>query len=325
MLNVSVAGWHSWFFGAEGSIFMAGGRGKRLFPVVSIGSTNRNVILSLIRDTGVGKPTIRKAKSPKQKDLYQWRCFAAAAISYLRQILPFSLLKRGVIEQVLKWCEELERNPRLGYLPEWRDEVLEASKALNARGAKRTKGRRLLPYPKEAVQEIESVICPDLYEPFGNLEILPDLSYGYCLCCGKPLPSGRNRWTCSRECAYVVRRRRGKPCRVIHQSLCPRLAALVDGEGHVGLARSGKTIHARIDIGNTDETIIRMLRRSLESAALPSDGQRRRRIPFLGIGGSRATERKDFWNRFPLICESRTFKPNWHFLFSAASSSRKIE
>jgi len=256
LLQINAAEWHSWNFDGEGSAFMVAVPGKRLFPVVSIGSTDRNVILSLIRDTGVGKPTIRKATSPKQKDLYQWRCFAAAATSYLRQILPFSLVKRAVIEQVLRWCGELERNPRLGYLPEWRDEVQRTCKALNARGAK---SQRFPTDSRNAEGEIERLICPDLYEPVADLGNSCACSVDKCLCCGKPLPNRRKQTTCSRKCAYKIRKRRGQPCRVIHQSLRTRLAGLVDAEGSIGIARSGRTVHARIDIGNTNERLIRML------------------------------------------------------------------
>jgi len=239
---------------------MVGSQGKRLFPVVSIGSTNRNVILSLIRDTGVGEPTKRRAKSGKQKDLYQWRCFAGAAITYLRQILPYSVVKRAIIEKTLRWCGELVRNPQLGYSREWRVKVLRASKDLNARGAVSPTIQRLLTGSRAVEEEIESLIRLDLYESASAINADFNPSSKVCLCCGNRLPSG-NRTACSRECGYMVRRRKGEPCRVIHPSLCSRLAGLVDGEGCIGIARSGNTIHVRVDIGSTDERLVRLLQR----------------------------------------------------------------
>lgn len=66
--------------------------------------------------------------------------------------------------------------------------------------------------------------------------------------------------TCSRECALVLRKKPGEPCRVIHPILRPYVAGLIDAEGCISIVRSSGTIHARVCFGNTSKRIVDLMK-----------------------------------------------------------------
>ena len=268
------ARWASGFFDGEGSAFMVVEEtGKRPFVEVSIGSTDQSVICDLARETGLGSPSCRKATNSKQKDLYIWRCYAGAAISFLRQIDSYLIVKRAIVDHVFNCYEEMNSEPSRAYLPAWRAKVLEVSSELNERGPNGAKRR--LKARSSAVERMfrdltlsEPYLCQDesLATQSGGLDDSRGPEHPEAIpgkkCCpvdGKEISRPRSL-TCSRKCALVFRKRSGEPCRLIHPILQPYVAGLIDGEGCISIVRSFGTIHARVCFGNTNKRIVDLMR-----------------------------------------------------------------
>ena len=274
LLSPDFARWASGFFEGEGSVFMVvEGTRKRPFAEVSIGSTDRNVICHFIRETGLGKPNHRKATDPEQKDLYMWRCYAGAAISFLRQVDSFLIAKRAIVDFVFNCYQAMRSNLPRAYDPLWRAQVLETSNSLNARGPAGAR-RRNRARPSAVEKMFKELTRSEPYTCKNptpkSLEVNlkdqrwtahPQTNPGKNLCPidGKEISHPKNL-TCSRECALIFRKRRGTPCCVINPILKPYLAGLIDGEGCIEIKRSYSTVHARISFGNTNKRIVYLIK-----------------------------------------------------------------
>ena len=274
LLAPDFASWASGFFDGEGSVFMVvEGTRKRPFAEVSIGSTDRNVLCDFVRETGLGGINTRKATNPDQKDLHMWRCFAGAAISFLRQIDSYLIVKRAIVNHVFKCYEEMKSDPPQAYSPAWRAHALRISNELNERGPQGARRRFIA--RSSAVEQMfrdlirrEPYVCQNtsLARPNAGLgdsrsEKYPQTKPGWRLCPvdGKQIPRQRSL-TCSRECALLFRKKTGEPCRVIDPILQPYVAGLIDGEGCISIVRSFATIHARVCFGNTNKRIVDLMK-----------------------------------------------------------------
>jgi hypothetical protein len=273
-LDRSQKEWLAGYFDGEGSAFMVVHNDrKRPFPQVTIGATDRDAIEAIMHATNAGSISLRRAKDVNKRDLYMWRCFADAAVGLLKQLLPLLTIKYSVAEFVLSACQEMATNPTLGYLPEWRKAVLEMSKALNQRGPDGVRARRER-RPKKVEDRLRELLVSESYQIRNILQVQriirpstlrsAGLSSGWDVCpvCQTPFKFRSDRkgtyatQSCSRACAYILRRRRGAACNRIHPRLAIRLAGYLDAEGSITIVRSCTTVHALIHFGNTDKVVV---------------------------------------------------------------------
>jgi hypothetical protein len=281
-LEPQFAEWASGYFDGEGSAFLLTGNGRgRHCPIVTIGSTDRKVLDDLARNTGVGTVTRRRATSTRHRELYMWRCFSQAALSFLQQIHSHLIIKRPVADFVLQSCRQMDTHPRLAYLPKWRTAVVKRIRELNQRGSAGV-AIRLAASPTAIEKSYRRLQQEDVYLPC-NLPFTRQSTFyeqvphkpshwrrhpktRICPVCEKeysprttPTPKNPGS-TCSAACSCLFRRRQGKPCLVIHPVLCAHFAGIVDAEACVSIARSGGTIHARIDFGNTNKLAVQLMK-----------------------------------------------------------------
>jgi len=279
-LDANFARWASSYFDGDGYLTMIDrGPGHRPYAHIAIGSKDPDVIQEFVRTTGVGSSNFRRAVTDQQADLFIWRCCANAALSFLRQIRPYLIIKHAIADRLLAWEVEMDNDVRFAYLPAWRKDMFQQVKDLNERGPKGAKARYLTG-PSAAEQEFRSLprgddyICLRLFDNskfssvvsiLDNSCLLEDQRFAKCESCGRSYARKRNptlknpRTTCSTTCAMQVRRRRGKPCCIINSIILPCLAGLIDTEGSIGIVRSSGTIHARVDFGNTDMRVVQLI------------------------------------------------------------------
>jgi hypothetical protein len=260
---------------------------KKLFAEVSIGNTERELVERYARATGLGKVTRRKAQDANQSDVFIWRCYADGAVSFLKQIRRYLPMKAPIVDHVLRATQQMATDRTLAYEPKWRRAVVQRSKELNERGPVGAK-RRMKAAKLSHLQHLRRLSRKEPYAPQNSLGVLDtlkerdrltavNLPLGTALCpaCDVqyrlPKRPTRDRpgTSCGkRECAYAQRRRRGKPCNVLHPYIARSLAELLEAEGCIGIARSGRTIHGRVDFGNTEEGIVDVLAKLVGPASI---------------------------------------------------------
>jgi hypothetical protein len=288
------------------------------FPVITIGSTDRDVIEELAQRTGVGTVSLRAGR-PTHRDLYMWRCFSLSAVTFLQQIRKYLIAKRPIVDFILKTIDQMERRPVRGYSRSFRMAVMERTKELNERGPAGAAIRSIarsklteLPYVKLLRQSVylpQSILYDE--QVYGHASpdfenTLPNKGMRLCPVCRSPFPIRSNPTaknpgaTCSVACTRVFRKRRGTSCRVIDRQLLAVLAGHIDAEANVRVARSGRTIHARVHYGNTCRLVVEMMKRIRILAASRNESLR---IPLTrdhGIGAYVPMVPRGLSNRFIL-------------------------
>jgi len=263
--------WISKYFEGDGSAFVRF-QGSSLLFVATIGNTDRLKLNKVAELTGVGTLVPRRTKVQKHRTVWNWRCFGRSAITFLKQIRPWLCINAPIADFLLQCWNEIARDRSLLYSRDWQSRVVRRSKELNGKGPAGVRARatshdnsdlHLFNDPAQPLNlqyECKLVlgICDLIDSSFETRR--PELSR-LCPVCLRRLTrcSNSTQIGCSRGCAYRLRRRRGRRCRVLTGAQCRQLAGFLEAEGAISIARSSGTVHARVDIANTEADTIRAI------------------------------------------------------------------
>lgn len=95
------AAWLAGLFDGEGTIFNSRRSTGGFNPRLAVGICNEEIILRIQLMTGCGSINLRKGRKANHSDCWVWVCNGANAISILKQIQPWLIVKREKAEEMI--------------------------------------------------------------------------------------------------------------------------------------------------------------------------------------------------------------------------------
>lgn len=89
------AAWLAGLFDGEGSIVLVNRRRAQQRPqyVIHVYNTYRPLVERIVEVTGLNNTSVRESKNPRHATAYKWSCAGADAVSILRRMRPWLLVK----------------------------------------------------------------------------------------------------------------------------------------------------------------------------------------------------------------------------------------